>query len=96
MEFQGKLSESLPGPAVSSGEAGGPRLSLIAVQGTGWAGKGHLAPHAFLHQGLALQACLGWDWYKVRTREPRYFSILLASPLLEALGKSTGCPAILS
>lgn len=27
----GKISESLPGPAVSSGEAGGPRLSLIAV-----------------------------------------------------------------
>lgn len=46
MEFQEKLSESLSGPAVSSGEAGGPRLSLIAVQGTGWAGGGHLAPHA--------------------------------------------------
>lgn len=27
----GKISESLPGPAVSSGEAGGSRLSLIAV-----------------------------------------------------------------
>lgn len=48
MEFPGKLSESLPGPAVSSSEAGGPRLSLLAVQETGWEGKGHLAPHAFL------------------------------------------------
>lgn len=96
----GEILESLPGPAVSSGEAGGPRLSLIAVQGTGWEGKASASSTMCISSlGLALQPCLGWDWHKASTQESGYFLILSgnerASSLLEALGKTARLAAVL-